>query len=347
MNAQQMVSRGAGRPAQVVTIGLQATAAEAARRMRQEHIGCLVVTDAEGGLAGIVTERDIIRRVVGECADPAGKRVEEIMTREVTSCPPDAPVRKVQELMAARHIRHLPVLKNGVVLGMISSREMMAYQHAKDEGTRDVTIFALAKLAESRDPETGQHLERVRGYAYFLAKELAKEGKLAGRIDASFIRLIYLTSPLHDVGKVAIPDHVLLKPGRLDDREFAIMKTHATLGAETLDSARARYPEAEFLHVARDIAASHHERVDGTGYPQGLAGEEVPLCARIFSLADVYDALVSKRVYKEAFARDVARGIIMEGKGTQFDAEVVEAFLRCERAFWEIRERYDEAKAAA
>lgn len=204
--------------------------------------------------------------------------------------------------------------------------------------TRDMAIFALAKLAESRDPETGAHLERVRGYSKALAENLAGREKFADCINGEFIQLMYLASPLHDIGKVAIPDHVLLKPGRLDDREFEIMKTHATAGAVTLDSALQQYPEAKFLQMARDIAAYHHERYDGDGYMAGLAGEDIPLCARIFSIADVYDALVSKRVYKKAFTHDVAKSIIVEGSGTQFDSDVVDAFLQEEDKFQEIAE---------
>jgi putative two-component system response regulator len=153
--------------------------------------------------------------------------------------------------------------------------------------TRDLTIFALARLAESRDPETGAHLDRVRTYSRLLAQELGRWNEFAGRIDGEFIRLIHLTSPLPDIGKVAIPDHVLLKPGRLDDREFEIMKTHATEGAATLESALRQYPDAKFLCVARDIAVCHHERWDGNGYPAKLAGEEIPLAASIFAVADV------------------------------------------------------------
>lgn len=204
--------------------------------------------------------------------------------------------------------------------------------------TRDVTIFALAKLAESRDPETGAHLERVREYTRTLAQHLACQSKFAGQIDPSFVRLLYQTCPLHDIGKVAIPDHVLLKPARLDDAEWEIMKTHTTEGAETLGLALRKFPEAKFLQIAKDIALTHHERIDGMGYPTGLAGDEIPLCGRIFALADIYDALVSKRVYKEAYNHAVAKNIILEGQGEQLDCDVVQAFLRCEEKFQEIRD---------
>jgi len=207
--------------------------------------------------------------------------------------------------------------------------------------TRDLAIFALARLAESRDPETGKHLERVRSYSRILAQELSKT-EYSALIDAEFIRLIYQTSPLHDIGKVAIPDHVLLKPGRLDDDEFEIMKTHAAQGALTLESAIQQYPDVGFLRMARDIAACHHERFDGRGYPAELAGHDIPLAGRIFSVADVYDALISKRVYKEAFTHSVARGIILEGSGTQFDPLVVQVFLRREADFQGIARKFSE-----
>ncbi len=206
--------------------------------------------------------------------------------------------------------------------------------------TRDMAIFALAKLAESRDPETGHHLERVQCYSRALAEQMGRNPKYAAQIDSDFIRLIYLTSPLHDIGKVGIPDSVLLKPGRLSDEEFEIMKTHAALGAETLDAALLRYPSAQFLQIARDIAATHHERWDGTGYPAGLSGLQIPLCGRIVSLADVYDALTSKRTYKEAFSHHVARSIILEGSNSHFDPDVVDAFLQIEHEFLSIRKQF-------
>jgi putative two-component system response regulator len=213
--------------------------------------------------------------------------------------------------------------------------------------TRDVAIFALAKLAESRDPETGAHLERVQCFSRVLAQHMAGLDKYRDQIDAEFIRLIYLTSPLHDIGKVGIPDSVLLKPGRLSDREFEIMKTHAAIGAQTLSAALAKFPEARFLKMACDIAATHHERWDGRGYPVGLSGEDIPLCGRIVTLADVYDALTSKRVYKDAFQHEIARSIILEESGSHFDPSVVEAFLACEEQFIAVRERFSESQLVA
>lgn len=208
--------------------------------------------------------------------------------------------------------------------------------------TRDVAIFALAKLAESRDPETGAHLERVMSYSRVLAQQLPAMGFFRDQIDPEYVRLLYSTSPLHDIGKVGIPDSVLLKPGRLSDREFEIMKTHTTIGAQTLDAALQRFPKTKFLSLARDIAATHHEREDGTGYPARLKGDQIPLCGRIVALADVYDALTSKRVYKAEFAHDVAKDIILKETGAHFAPEIVEAFKASEKAFIAIRTQFSE-----
>lgn len=212
--------------------------------------------------------------------------------------------------------------------------------------TRDVAIFAMAKLAESRDPETGLHLERTRAYCRILARELATMPQFEAQISPEFIRLIYLTSPLHDIGKVGIPDGVLLKPGVLRDREFEIMKSHASIGAKTLDAALKAFPDVKFLQMARAIAATHHERWDGTGYPCGLAGTEIPLCGRIMAVADVYDALTSKRVYKDAFDHEIAKSMIVADAGSHFDPDVVSAFERVEDQFVEVLAQYAEAELA-
>ncbi len=213
--------------------------------------------------------------------------------------------------------------------------------------TRDVAIFAMAKLAESRDPETGAHLERVRSYSRLLAQHLAGVPKFASEITPEYAHLIYLTSPLHDIGKVGIPDSVLLKPGRLSDREFEIMKTHTSLGAQTLDAALKQFPGVQFLKMRRDIAATHHERYDGAGYPAKLVGDAIPLCGRIVALADVYDALTSRRVYKAAFAHEIARSMIVAESGSQFDPLIVQAFVETEERFAAIRQRFTDLLAVA
>lgn len=210
--------------------------------------------------------------------------------------------------------------------------------------THQLTIFALAQLADTRDNETGNHLVRIREYSLVLAKHLADRQELGLDLPSDFADLIYLTSPLHDIGKVGIPDCVLLKPGRLDDSEFGVMKTHAYLGGQTLSTALDQFPDAAYLQMASDIAMYHHERYDGKGYPMGLKGEDIPLCARIVSVADVYDALVSRRVYKQAFSHEIARSIIVEGRGTQFDDKVVDAFAANESEFESISRQYADAR---
>lgn len=202
---------------------------------------------------------------------------------------------------------------------------------------RDLIIFSLAKLAESRDPETGEHLERIREYSRVLTQNLANHPDFHDQIDADFVESIYLTSPLHDIGKVGIPDRVLLKPGKLTADEFDLMKEHAAIGGDTLTAAAEKHPNHEYLWIARDIALTHHEKFDGTGYPQGLAGEEIPLCGRIVAVADVYDALTSKRIYKPAFSHQKSVKIIQADAGTHFDPRIVEEFLKHQQEFDRIR----------
>jgi putative two-component system response regulator len=206
--------------------------------------------------------------------------------------------------------------------------------------TRDLTMFALAKLSESRDPETGAHIERVQSYARLIAQRLATTDKYRGMIDPEFIRLIHQTSPLHDIGKVAIPDSILLKPGKLSDAEMEIMRTHARIGAQTLDASHKRFPNVRFLQMARDIALSHHERWDGQGYPEGLKGDQIPLAARIVTIADVYDALTSRRVYRDALSHAQAKELILQQRGLHFDPDVTEAFLKVEKQFLTIHEQF-------
>ena len=208
--------------------------------------------------------------------------------------------------------------------------------------TRELAIFAMAKLVESRDWETGAHLERMRRYARVIAEHLLGWAQFRKQMDADYVRLIYLTSPLHDIGKIGIPDAVLLKPTRLNDTEFEIMKRHTIIGAHTLEAALREHPEAQFLSMARDIALTHHENFDGSGYPNGLAGDDIPLCGRIVALADVYDALTTKRVYKDAYSHDVAKSMILEEAGRHFDPRIVDAFLETEDQFRAIQQQFSE-----
>lgn len=206
--------------------------------------------------------------------------------------------------------------------------------------TRDVTVFALAKLAESRDPETGEHLERMRCYSQILAEELAERGPYTDQINAKFLADLHMSSPLHDIGKVGIPDAILLKPGRLSASEFEIMQRHTVIGADALHEAVGHAKSGGFLNMAAEIAEAHHERFNGSGYPNGLSGTDIPLSARIVALADVYDALTSVRVYKSAFEPEVAKSMIEDDSGKHFDPVVVDAFRERFEDFLEVRNRY-------
>jgi putative two-component system response regulator len=212
---------------------------------------------------------------------------------------------------------------------------------------QDASIHALAYLAETRDPETGNHIQRTQQYVHALAWELSDHPRFASQLDGHAIWLLTKSAPLHDIGKVGIPDHILLKPGRLTDEEMAIMKTHAQLGAEAIEKAeRAVARPLKFLATAKIIAHWHHEKWDGSGYPDGLKGDAIPVPARLMALADVFDALISKRVYKPALPPDAAREIIHAGSGTHFDPDVVAAFDACYEDCVAIAKRYSDNEAA-
>lgn len=199
-------------------------------------------------------------------------------------------------------------------------------------------IFGLAKLAEIRDTDTGKHLERIRELCRLFAGELQKLPKCQDHVDNDYVVRIYQASPLHDVGKVGIPDHILLKPGKLTPEEFEIMKTHTVIGAKTLMDVSQRFPNNQFIRMGIKIALSHHERWDGKGYPEGLVGDYIPLSARIMTIVDVYDAVRSKRVYKPPVSHEETCKIIMAGAGSQFDPELVNVFASLRRRFQEIWE---------
>lgn len=211
--------------------------------------------------------------------------------------------------------------------------ELVAEQVEEISASQISTIFALSKLAESRDHETGEHMERVQIYCRMLAEKLGQEEPYKRVIDGAFINDIFNASPLHDIGKVSIPDHVLLKPGKLSPEEFDIMKKHSSAGAITLEAVRDKYRKNVLINMGISIARYHHECWDGTGYPDGLKGEEIPLAARIMAIADVYDALHSNRCYKRSFSRDQSREIIESGSGTKFDPVLVKAFSVLEEEF--------------
>jgi putative two-component system response regulator len=214
----------------------------------------------------------------------------------------------------------------------------------------DVAMRALASLAETRDNETGNHIRRTQGYVSLLAHSLVDRGPGQPALTAHALDLLAKAAPLHDIGKVGIPDHILNKPGPLNAEEWQIMKQHAVIGANSIE--RAMHGESdhrplEFLHVAMDIAHWHHEKWDGSGYPDGLMGEDIPLSARLMALADVFDALTTRRVYKPAFAHEEAKRIILEDKGRHFDPVLVDIFEERFGEFCEIALRYVDQEASA
>ena len=197
-------------------------------------------------------------------------------------------------------------------------------------------VMALAKLAEYRDNDTGKHLERVVEFSLRLAEQLRRGKQFGSCIDDGFLADLKRAMPLHDIGKVAVPDHILLKPGKLTPEEFVTMRAHAQIGADTIASVVQRVPGVRFLAMAEEIALSHHEWVDGSGYPRGLRGDDIPLAARMAAVADVYDALTSKRPYKDAFPHERAVSTISKSRGSQFDPTIVTAFLSCEQKFAQV-----------
>ncbi len=217
-----------------------------------------------------------------------------------------------------------PVNRNELLLRMKAGERLLNLQ------SKALLVFAMAKLAETRDLDTGEHLERMRTFSKRIAEALAKTAKYKNVITDRFIKSLYDTSPLHDIGKVGIPDAILLKAGRLTESEFELMKTHTTLGVETL-KAVAHMGQDSFFDMAIEITGAHHEKWDGSGYPNGLSGETIPLSARIVALADVYDALRSERIYKRAYSHEEAIRYIVSESGKHFDPDVVDAFLSIER----------------
>lgn len=206
---------------------------------------------------------------------------------------------------------------------------------------QDVMIHALASLAETRDNDTGHHIKRTQIYIQNLAAQLVDHPRFKATLTPGFLQLLYKSAPLHDIGKVGIPDAVLLKPGRLTSDEFEIMKTHSEIGKDAIENAEASLGiKVPFLTCAKEITLSHHEKWDGSGYLDGIGGDEIPICARLMALADVYDALVCKRVYKQCMAHEQAVDIIVEGRAGHFDPDVVDAFLAIQEEFRAIAKSY-------
>ncbi|MCB1956409.1 MAG: two-component system response regulator [Rhodocyclaceae bacterium] len=211
---------------------------------------------------------------------------------------------------------------------------------------QDATIMAMASLAETRDAETGNHIRRTQKYVHALAEQLRSHPRFGPLLSDENIHLIYKSAPLHDIGKVGIPDRILLKPGKLSPDEFEIIKRHPRLGHDAIVAAeRMLGLSVTFLRFAKEIAGCHHEKWDGTGYPDGLKGNQIPVAARLMAIADVYDALISERVYKKPFSHESAVELIVAGRGTQFDPDVTDAFLALTDTFREIARRYADPQA--
>lgn len=222
----------------------------------------------------------------------------------------------------------------------ILEEKVLERTHQMEE-LQDVTMVALGALAESRDPETGNHIRRTQNYVKLLAEKLQHHPDFEEYLTPDIITLLFKSAPLHDIGKVGISDHILLKPGKLTTEEFDEMKRHTKYGRDALASAEitSSHPQG-FLTIAKEIVYSHHEKWDGSGYPEGLKKKEIPISARLMALADVYDALITKRVYKPPFPHEKAVSIICKGRGTHFDPNVVDAFLEITDDFYEVSKNY-------
>jgi len=212
------------------------------------------------------------------------------------------------------------------------------------QAIQDVTILTMASLAETRDNETGNHIRRTQHYVKALAIKLRDHPRFAGYFTDHVIDLLFKSAPLHDIGKVGIPDKILLKPGKLTPEEFEIMKTHTTLGRDAIEQAERQLgTPVEFLKVAKEIAYSHQEKWDGSGYPEGLSGDAIPVSARLMAVADVYDALISRRVYKPAFTHERAVELISEGRGQHFDPDITDAFMEIREELRTIAKKFGDS----
>ena len=217
----------------------------------------------------------------------------------------------------------------------------VAHRMAENDLTQRVSIRALAHLAETRDPETGNHILRTQSYVQLLASKICRHPDFSAILSDRYIDLLSRSAPLHDIGKVGIPDHILLKPGKHTPEEWQVMQTHAKLGSDAIEQAeRDIAMPLAFLSLAKEIAHWHHEKWNGSGYPDGLAGDAIPISARLMTVADVFDAVISARPYKPAMPYTVARDIITAGRGKHFDPRVVDAFLVCYEDFVAIAEQY-------
>lgn len=222
----------------------------------------------------------------------------------------------------------------------------VARRTAELAAIQDVTILAMASMAETRDNETGNHIRRTQYYVRVLAEQLKAHPRFSAVLTEAFIETLFKSAPLHDIGKVGIPDRILLKQGRFEPEELEIMKTHCRLGRDAIQQAEDRLGlKVEFLTVAKEIAYGHQEKWDGTGYPEGLSGDDIPVSARLMAVPDVYDALVSRRVYKEGMSHEQAEQIMRDGRGTHFDPDILDAFIAVAPQFREIASRFADRDA--
>jgi putative two-component system response regulator len=253
---------------------------------------------------------------------------------------PAVVLARVRAQLAVKHVHDWQRDQNAALEAEVARRM------ADNELIQEVSIRTLAHLAETRDPETGNHLVRTQSYVRLLAEQLQTHPRFASTLTKRYIDLVTRSATLHDIGKVGIPDSILLKTGKLTPDEFAIMKNHAALGAQAIERAeRGVARPIEFLALAKEIARWHHERWDGSGYPDGLQGEAIPISARLMALADVFDALVSPRIYKQPTTFEQARQIILIGRGQHFDPDVVDAFDALFQTFAQVAR--DHAEGAA
>ncbi|MBF0588232.1 MAG: two-component system response regulator [Magnetococcales bacterium] len=213
------------------------------------------------------------------------------------------------------------------------------------EELQDVAMVAMGSLAEARDPETGNHIRRTQHYIKILALHLSDHPRFRDFLTPQNITSLYKSAPLHDIGKVGVPDHILLKPGKLTVEEFTEMKKHAAFGRDAILAAEHTMSRADnFLIFAKEIAYYHHEKWDGGGYPEGLKGDDIPISARLMAIADVYDALISRRVYKPPFPHEKALAIIQEGRGSHFDPDMVDAFMEISEKFFEVAQKFADSE---